>query len=45
MHSSCCGYLKTDVRVIAQNFNLPVAERPDSQDLCFIGSSEITANF
>ena len=33
------GYLKTDVRVLAQRFNLPVAERPDSQDLCFIGSS------
>jgi len=32
------GYLKTDVRLMAQNFNLPVAERPDSQDLCFVGS-------
>lgn len=32
------GYLKTDVREMANRYNLPVAERPDSQDLCFIGS-------
>jgi tRNA-uridine 2-sulfurtransferase len=30
-------YLKQDVRLMAHKFNLPVAERPDSQDLCFIG--------
>jgi len=33
------GYLKTDVRALAQRVNLPVAERPDSQDLCFVGSN------
>jgi tRNA-specific 2-thiouridylase len=30
-------YTKPEVRQMAQQFNLPVAERPDSQDLCFIG--------
>jgi tRNA-specific 2-thiouridylase len=30
-------YNKTEVRQLAQRFNLPVADRPDSQDLCFIG--------
>ena len=30
-------YTKQDVRQMAHKFNLPVAERPDSQDLCFVG--------
>ena len=30
-------YTKTEVREAAHRFNLPVAERPDSQDLCFLG--------
>ena len=29
-------YTKTEVRELARKFNLPTAERPDSQDLCFI---------
>ncbi|MFA5995418.1 MAG: tRNA 2-thiouridine(34) synthase MnmA [Patescibacteria group bacterium] len=29
--------LKPAVRKLAQNFNLPVAKKPDSQGLCFIG--------
>lgn len=30
-------YCKQEVRQLAQDINLPVAERPDSQDLCFVG--------
>lgn len=30
---------KTEVREIARKFNLPVAEKHDSQDLCFVGAS------
>ncbi len=30
-------YLKPDVRRMAKKFNLPVAEKPDSQGLCFVG--------
>jgi len=33
-------YLKPEVRELARKFNLPVAERPDSQDLCFLGSED-----
>jgi tRNA-uridine 2-sulfurtransferase len=33
------GYTKHAVRQLASKFNLPVADRPDSQDLCFIGSN------
>jgi tRNA-specific 2-thiouridylase len=32
------GFTKQEVRKLAQKLNLPVADRPDSQDLCFIGS-------
>jgi tRNA-specific 2-thiouridylase len=32
------GFTKPQVRQLAHKYNLPVAERPDSQDLCFIGS-------
>ncbi len=32
---------KPEVRILARKFNLPVAERPDSQDLCFLGASDI----
>jgi tRNA-specific 2-thiouridylase len=31
-------YTKTEVRQLAHRYNLPVAERPDSQDLCFVGA-------
>lgn len=30
-------YTKTQVREMARGFGLPVASRPDSQDLCFLG--------
>ncbi|MDZ4158268.1 MAG: aminomethyltransferase beta-barrel domain-containing protein, partial [Anaerolineaceae bacterium] len=33
-------YLKTEVRALAKRFELPVAEKPDSQDLCFLGSED-----
>lgn len=31
------GFTKTQIREIAKKFNLPNAERPDSQGLCFVG--------
>jgi tRNA-uridine 2-sulfurtransferase len=31
---------KPQVRQIARQFNIPTAERPDSQDLCFLGSGD-----
>jgi len=33
-------YTKPQVREIAKKFNLPVAERPDSQDLCFLSDND-----
>ncbi len=33
-------YLKTEIRDLARKFNLPVAERPDSQDLCFLADND-----
>lgn len=32
-------YTKAEVRHLARTYHLPVAERPDSQDLCFLGQS------
>jgi tRNA-specific 2-thiouridylase len=34
------GMTKADVRAHARRMNLPVADRPDSQDLCFIPGSD-----
>jgi tRNA-specific 2-thiouridylase len=31
-------YTKPEVRLLAHKYSLPVAERPDSQDLCFVGA-------
>jgi tRNA-specific 2-thiouridylase len=31
---------KAQVRAAAERFNLPVADRPDSQDLCFVGQAD-----
>jgi len=31
------GMLKTDVRALARKFDLPIAQKPDSQGLCFVG--------
>jgi tRNA-specific 2-thiouridylase len=33
-------YSKPDVRELARKYQLPVAERPDSQDLCFLGNED-----
>jgi tRNA-specific 2-thiouridylase len=33
-------YTKTQVREMARSFGLPVASRPDSQDLCFLGNGD-----
>jgi tRNA-specific 2-thiouridylase len=34
------GFLKTEIRRLAQQYELPVAERPDSQDLCFLAGGD-----
>jgi len=34
------GYTKTEVRELARKYNLPVASRADSQDLCFLGRDD-----
>lgn len=34
------GYTKPQVRQLARDFNLPVAERAESQDLCFLGEGD-----
>jgi tRNA-specific 2-thiouridylase len=34
------GYTKPHIRHLARQYNLPVANRPDSQDLCFLGSGD-----
>ena len=33
-------YTKPQVRQLAREFSLPVSERPDSQDLCFLGDGD-----
>jgi tRNA-specific 2-thiouridylase len=33
-------YRKTEIRQLARQFHLPVAEKADSQDLCFIGNGD-----
>lgn len=35
-------YTKTQVRQIARDLKLPIAQRPDSQDLCFLGNDRYT---
>jgi tRNA-specific 2-thiouridylase len=34
------AYTKAEVRELARQFNLPVAERPESQDLCFLADND-----
>lgn len=34
------GYPKTEIRRLADEFGLPVAKRPDSQDLCFLAAED-----
>ncbi len=33
-------YTKTEIRLLAREFGLPVANRPDSQDLCFLAGGD-----
>jgi tRNA-specific 2-thiouridylase len=33
-------YTKPQIRELAREFNLPVAERPESQDLCFLADND-----
>ena len=33
-------FTKPEVRELARKYNLPVADRPDSQDLCFLGQED-----
>lgn len=33
-------YLKTEVRQLARDFNLPVADKEESQDLCFLADED-----
>lgn len=35
------GLRKSEVRALAKRFNLPVAEKPDSQGICFLGSISV----
>ncbi|MFN8454637.1 MAG: tRNA 2-thiouridine(34) synthase MnmA [Anaerolineae bacterium] len=37
------GYAKADIRRIAADKSLPVFNRPDSQDLCFLGNGDYRA--
>lgn len=39
-HFPLGAYTKRQVRQMASDFGLPVAERPESQDLCFIGNGD-----
>lgn len=39
-HFPLAEYSKAEVRQLARDFSLPVAERPDSQDLCFVGQGD-----
>jgi tRNA-specific 2-thiouridylase len=34
------GYTKPRIRELAREYNLPVAERPESQDLCFLADND-----
>lgn len=36
-------YTKPQIRQMAREYGLPVAERPDSQDLCFLGDQDYRA--
>jgi len=33
------NYTKPEIRAIAHRYSFPVADRPDSQDLCFVGNA------
>ena len=34
------GYTKTEVRELARKFDLPVADKPESQDICFVPDND-----
>ncbi len=37
------GMPKTETRTLAERFNLPVASKPDSQDICFVPNGDYAA--
>ncbi len=37
------GYTKTEIRALAREFNLPVADKPDSQEICFVPGGDYRA--
>ena len=37
------GYTKTEVRALARKLELPVAEKPESQDICFVPDNDYAA--
>ena len=37
------GYTKTEVRELARKLDLPVAEKPESQDICFVPDNDYEA--
>jgi len=37
------AYTKAEVRALAQSFDLPVADKPDSQDICFVPQGRYTS--
>jgi len=37
------GYAKTEVRELARKLDLPVAEKPESQDICFVPDNDYAA--
>ncbi|MCX6842906.1 MAG: tRNA 2-thiouridine(34) synthase MnmA [candidate division WOR-3 bacterium] len=37
------GYTKTEVRALARKLELPVAEKPESQDICFVPENDYGA--
>jgi tRNA-specific 2-thiouridylase len=36
------GYTKAQIRALAREFDLPVADKPDSQDICFVPNGRYT---
>ena len=42
LHFPIGAFTKPDIRAFAQGFGLPVAEKPDSQDICFVPNGRYT---
>ncbi|MCL2865855.1 MAG: tRNA 2-thiouridine(34) synthase MnmA [Lachnospiraceae bacterium] len=39
----CGAYTKDEIREIAKKINLPIADKPDSQDICFVPDGDYAA--